>query len=569
MHSTPKNNKRPREADSTSPSRTDVGVKSQPKNKKNSPSVLTTSIVTVEEGGETTGTEDTADQSRESTSESSETSVMPSVGQDEAGNTLEASQHQKEVNNSKDAPPALTPDHWEQIMARFDTFEKSIQSTIKEEIKVNTSGLQNQVKKLNTKFKEVEIRMTTHKTEMDNINIKVAKLDNLQGVIAAAVEEQVSAQMSQLREEIKNSKEEIKELKESKAQVSQLREEIKNSKEEIKELKENKSDQGTKELRQEFLREKCYTRKRNLMLMGLEEPKDGEDEQTKVATLLKNRLGIPLPKIDMVYRIGDTTGKNPRPVLITFPNLTHRFAVWNKKGKLNKDQEQKLWLQEDYPKPLREEFNALIKIQRRAKALGDKYPNVRIKGFKIRINGRYYGVEDICHLPDDLRFPPTSTLQSDTTVAFFGRSSPLSNHHICEFTIAGRKFTCVEHFLAWQRANTAEQRALADSVLIMKDPTEHKKVLNSLRESNAEKWEETVENVLLVALRAKFTQNLTLGTFLCETYPRRIGEASINQTWGIGLTLKDENVLNQDKWCQEGNRLGKALEAVRRELHKD
>lgn len=97
----------------------------------------------------------------------------------------------------------------------------------------------------------------------------------------------------------------------------------------------------------------------------------------------------------------------------------------------------------------------------------------------------------------------------------------------------------MEHFLAWQRANTAEDKDLATEVLGMKDPFEHKKVLNSLRDVNPDQWEESVENVLLVVLRAKFKQNETLKKFLCDTFPRKIGEASINIVWGIGMTLSN------------------------------
>lgn len=100
----------------------------------------------------------------------------------------------------------------------------------------------------------------------------------------------------------------------------------------------------------------------------------------------------------------------------------------------------------------------------------------------------------------------------------------------------------------------------------MKDPSEHKKVLNSLREKNPDQWEETVESVLLAALRAKFKQNTTLKKFLCDTFPRKIGEASVNPIWGIGLQLTHEDVLDTTKWNENGNRLGKALEVIRNEL---
>lgn len=302
------------------------------------------------------------------------------------------------------------------------------------------------------------------------------------------------------------------------------------------------------------------------MLLGVEECKEGEDDKTKVTEILQSRLNIPRIKLEMVVRMGASTGKQPRPILMTFSNLPQRFQVWYKKGELNKDQEQKLWLQEDFPKPLRNEMNALLKIQKKAKSIPDKYPDVKIKDFKIKIQGRFFSAQQLESLPDDLKPSRNATPQDDEAVVFFGRASPLSNHHICEITIAGRNYTCVEHFLAWQRANVAEDKALAQEILQMKDPSEHKRALNSLRENKAEEWEETVKSVLLAALRAKFKQNNSLKTFLCSTHPKKIGEASLNTKWGIGMSLTNKDVLDKTKWNVEGNRLGKALERVRNEL---
>lgn len=95
-------------------------------------------------------------------------------------------------------------------------------------------------------------------------------------------------------------------------------------------LKENKSkppQQNVEELKQDFLREKCYARRCNLMLMGLEESGEEGDESGAVATLLQNRLNIPKPAITMSIRMGATKGKNPRPILITFANFPQKLSV--------------------------------------------------------------------------------------------------------------------------------------------------------------------------------------------------------------------------------------------------
>lgn len=138
----------------------------------------------------------------------------------------------------------------------------------------------------------------------------------------------------------------------------------------------------------------------------------------------------------------------------------------------------------------------------------------------------------------------------------FGRASPLSNHHLCNFSIS-RSFTCVEHFLAWQRASISDVKQLATSVLGMKDSVEHKRVLTSLREFNQEKWDELVGNVLKTAPRSKSKQSHYLRKFLCDTQPKSLGEASIVPKWGVGMMLADKEVLNIEKWNKEGNLLRK------------
>lgn len=62
--------------------------------------------------------------------------------------------------------------------------------------------------------------------------------------------------------------------------------------------------------------------------------------------------------------------------------------------------------------------------------------NVKIKDFRIRLQGRFYGAHQLDRIPDDLKTPNTATRQNDNAIAFFGRASPLSNHHICNIVIA-------------------------------------------------------------------------------------------------------------------------------------
>lgn len=215
--------------------------------------------------------------------------------------------------------------------------------------------------------------------------------------------------------------------------------------------------------------------------MGFEESQEGTEEKDTIATLLQNRLGIPKPNIAITYRMGAEQGKAPRPLLIVFSNRPHKLAVWYKKANLNNDQPQKLWLQEDLPKPLRTELNALLKVQKKAKSLPKKYSDVKIKDFRIIIKGWF------------------CPLHSNTWVRGCGglfwmgvasvQSSSLQLHHLGENIYLRWALPCLA------ATNVADNKPLAQSVLEMKYPAEHKKVLTSLKEINADGWAGTVENI--------------------------------------------------------------------------
>lgn len=101
-------------------------------------------------------------------------------------------------------------------------------------------------------------------------------------------------------------------------------------------------------------------------------------------------MNLPKLTIDVVYRLG-TLGNRPRPLVVHFPNLVDRWAVWNKKGSIKYVEDQPVWLQEDLPKRLREDYRVLQRVAKAAKAFPDKYRDVKIKDYHIFINRKKYG----------------------------------------------------------------------------------------------------------------------------------------------------------------------------------
>lgn len=158
--------------------------------------------------------------------------------------------------------------------------------------------------------------------------------------------------------------------------------------------------------------------------------------------------------------------------------------------------------------------------------------------------------------------------QNKETAIFFGKYSPLSNHHPSPFNFRGNNYATVEQYLAVAKAKIANNQALVDTALSSPNPVDCKMILNSMKDTCTQEWQEQRSTCLMEALRAKFLQNEDLAKYLGETSPLHLGEASRDPVWGIGFRLTDSEAHNTEKWNTEGNLLGKSLMEIREELNR-
>lgn len=240
-------------------------------------------------------------------------------------------------------------------------------------------------------------------------------------------------------------------------------------------------------------------------------------------------------------RLG-AVGNRPRPLVIQFPNLADRWAVWNRKNSIKFEEGRAVWLQEDLPKKLREDNKVLQRVAKTARSLPDKYSGSKIKDYKISINGSKYGREDLHLLPEELSPERIYTPRSEEATVFFTKHSPFSNHFHSPFTLEGIKFVCIEQYLATHKAFLAGDKDLARQAMESQDPADHKVILNKLRSAASKEWKEKAPEYILAAVKAKFTQNPALKKFLIDSHPLQIGEASKDNFWGIGLSLENQDV---------------------------
>lgn len=199
----------------------------------------------------------------------------------------------------------------------------------------------------------------------------------------------------------------------------------------------------------------------------------------------------------------------------------------------------------------------------------DEFKTASVRDFAVVLHGKSYTPAQLETLPFPLRPSTLATKKSDHALVFFTKLSVLSNHSPSDFTIQNKLFSNMEQYLAYNRAETSQQHDLAERALQTKDPVQAKFILNSLRNDHDQDWQRVREEITMVGLRAKFTQNPHLADYLKSTSAYQLGEASKNLVWGVGITLDDENILDTDKWIDSGNLLGELLMKVRSELLKD
>ena len=64
--------------------------------------------------------------------------------------------------------------------------------------------------------------------------------------------------------------------------------------------------------------------------------------------------------------------------------------------------------------------------------------------------------------------------------------------------------------------------------------------------------------------KCKFDQNSSLKLSLLKTKGKKLVECSLDEIWGTGVPINDQQALNSDRWINQGI-LGKILEEIRNE----
>ncbi len=142
----------------------------------------------------------------------------------------------------------------------------------------------------------------------------------------------------------------------------------------------------------------------------------------------------------------------------------------------------------------------------------------------------------------------------------------LSNWFLSPFTANGIRFSSMEQYMMYQKAKCFGDEHTATKILATNDVAQIKALGRIVSNYDEIHWNGVRQIVVYEGLLAKFSQNDELKELLKATGNAILAECAVKDCiWGIGLSMKDPDRLNQTKWKGQ-NRLGFALMQVRARL---
>lgn len=143
----------------------------------------------------------------------------------------------------------------------------------------------------------------------------------------------------------------------------------------------------------------------------------------------------------------------------------------------------------------------------------------------------------------------------------------LSNWYPAEFTVNGVCFSSMEQFMMYKKAEYFGDEETAYKILQTDDVAYIKEFGRIVSNYNESYWNGIRQIVVFEGLLAKFSQNEKLKEKLKAMGNTILAECAVkDRIWGIGLSMKDSDRFEVDKWKGQ-NLLGYTLMMVRERLN--
>lgn len=310
-----------------------------------------------------------------------------------------------------------------------------------------------------------------------------------------------------------------------------------------------------------------YIRRDNIRFLNIPEGKD-ENCEDLVRYILISKLDfsqeeVSAMKIVRCHRLGAFDPNRKRPIICRFFFWPDRQAVWKRGNKLNG---QDIRMEEDFSPEVIVRCRSLLPIMYEARRQG-KY-SVLVAD-KLIIDRKTFTLETIDQISDELNPMKLCTKEvADGIIAFYGSLTPLSNFYSVSFVDdESMKFGSTEQYYQYKKACFFDDDISSTKILASTSPKDCKFHGDRVKNYDDSVWRMHARRIMKTGLVYKFVRNEKCRKALLDTGDATLAEASSSdKLWGIGMSLKDNNIRDQSLWAE--NWMGKLLVEVRDHVAK-
>ena len=297
-------------------------------------------------------------------------------------------------------------------------------------------------------------------------------------------------------------------------------------------------------------------------------PEDTESCEVKVRTIFR-AMGI--PNLERIQFARCHYLREKKQIIVRFQWSADREVIWMNRYKLRNTQ---FYVTEDFPAVIESQRKQLYPVFKAAKSHPDYQRKVTMRGNRLVLNGRHYSTETVHQVPPQFHPRKLAVKSSESVLAFGGATS--SHHELSNFKVMDKKFryeqyeySSSEQAFQHKKAREAGDQNIQREIMFNNDPAIQKSCGQRVKGLNDTTWNREKRAFLKDILVAKFTQDDVCRRTLLDTGDKILAEANGRDSYfGIGLPLTHPDVLNPDKWAQNGNHLGQVLMEVRQLLNE-
>ena len=246
----------------------------------------------------------------------------------------------------------------------------------------------------------------------------------------------------------------------------------------------------------------------------------------------------------------------PHPIICYFSRYSDISQILKNRKKLPRN----VFVNEDLPEEWidrRKILKPIFNAAKRQEGLKDK---TFMSKDKLIVNGKAYSASlseestppSYCNLDTLVDIPSTCQRSNGRCTVFQGIHSYFSNLFLVAFVLDNIMYNSVEQCIQSAKARMFGDEDALKSTMKESNPYKIKKLGSRIHNFNFALWKGACKEIAYKALRAKFMQNADLKGILLATGTAKIGEATLDEFWSIGLRLHDKHALDEEHWKRDG-----------------